>query len=74
MQAPAGSPAGAPPPRAGRVCRVCRKPVTVQGDPQWGKAVHTATGQETGSGGHIAAPIDAGLVRAATAREVGGRS
>jgi hypothetical protein len=74
MQMPVGSRAGAPPPRAGRVCRTCREPVTVQGDPQWGKAVHTATGQETGSGGHITAPIDTGLVRAAIAREAGGRS
>jgi len=60
-------------PRAGRVCRKCREPVTVQGDPQWGKAVHTATGKETGPGGHVAAPIDVGLVRAAMAREAGGR-
>ena len=59
--------------RAGRVCRKCREPVTVQGDPQWGKAVHTATGKETGPGGHVAAPIDVGLVRAAMAREAGGR-
>jgi hypothetical protein len=65
---------GAGLPRAGRVCRKCREPVTVQGDPHWGKAVHTATGKETGPGGHFAAPIDADLVRAAMAREAGGRS
>ena len=38
---------GAKLPRAGRVCRKCREPVTVQGDPHWGRAVHTATGKET---------------------------
>ena len=62
---------GATLPRAGRVCRRCREPVTVQGDPQWGKPVHTATGREIGSDGHLAAPIDADLVRAAIAREAG---
>ena len=70
MQTAAGSRTGAKP-RAGRVCRKCLEPVTVQGDPHWGKAVHTATGKETGSGGHVAAPIDADLVRAAMAREAG---
>ena len=74
MQMPVGSRAGAPLRRAGRVCRTCGEPVTVQGDPQWGKAVHIATGQETGAADHIAAPIDAGLVRAAIAREASGRS
>ena len=39
-----------------------------------GRAVHTATGKETGPGGHVAAPIDADLVRAAMAREAGGRA
>jgi hypothetical protein len=58
-------------PSVGRVCRKCREPVTVQGDPHWGKAVHTASGKETGPGGHLAAPIDADLVRAAIAREAG---
>ena len=70
MQTPAGG-KSARPPSAGRVCRRCREPVTVQGDPQWGKAVHTATGKEIGSGGHVAAPIDADLVWAAIAREAG---
>lgn len=59
------------PPSAGRVCRRCREPVTVEGDPQWGKPVHTATGKEIGSDWHLAAPIDADLVRAAIAREAG---
>jgi hypothetical protein len=70
METAAGS-KGATLPRAGRVCRWCREPVTVQGDPQWGKPVHTATGKEIGAGGHLAAPIDADLVRAAIAREAG---
>jgi hypothetical protein len=58
-------------PQAGSVCRRCREPVTVQGDPQWGKRVHTYTSEETGSDGHLAAPIDVDLVRAAMAREAG---
>lgn len=49
-------------PRTGSVCRECHEPVTVQGDPQWGKAVHALTGDETGSDGHLVAPIDADLV------------
>jgi len=73
MQAPPGSRAGAEAPRGTHACRQCREPVTIVGDLQWGKAVHTATGQETGSGGHVAAPVDADLVRAAIAREAGGR-
>jgi hypothetical protein len=73
MQTAAGS-ESATLPRAARVCRRCREPVTVQGDPQWGKPVHTATGNETGSDGHLAAPIDADLVRAAMAREAAERS
>lgn len=67
MPTVAGSRLDAKPPPAGRVCRKCLEPVTVQGDPQWGKAVHTDTGKETGSGGHVAAPIDADLVREAMA-------
>jgi len=73
METAAGS-KGAKLARAARLCRKCREPVTVQGDPQWGKPVHTATGNETGSDGHLAAPIDADLVRAAMAREAGERS
>ena len=73
METAAGS-KGATLPRAGRVCRRCREPVTVQGDPQWGKPVHTATGREIGSDGHLAAPIDADVVRAAIARESGDAS
>lgn len=71
MQTAAGSRTGAKPRHATHACRKCREPVTVQGDPRWGKAVHTATGQETGSGGHVAAPIDADLIRAATGAEAG---
>lgn len=39
-------------------CRRCGLPVTVTGpDPDLAKAVHTATGSETGPpGGHLAAP------------------
>jgi hypothetical protein len=72
METAAGS-KGARLPRATRVCRRCRESVTVQGDPQWGRAVHTATGSETGSGGHVAAPIDTDLMRAAIARKAGER-
>jgi hypothetical protein len=43
--------AGAAPPRAARACRKCREPVTVPGDPRWGKAVHAVTGQEAGPDG-----------------------
>lgn len=45
---------------AQRWCRRCGKRVTVTGDdPQLGKAVHTATGSETGApDGHLAAPMD----------------
>ena len=73
MQAAPGSCTGGGPLRAPYVCRQCREPVTIQGDPQWGRAVHTVTGQETGPGGQVAAPVDPALVRAMTAREAGER-
>jgi hypothetical protein len=53
------------------VCRHCREAVTVQGDPQWGRAVHTVTGKETGPGGHVAAPIETSLLQAAAALKAG---
>jgi hypothetical protein len=61
-------------PGATIVCRHCREPVTVQGAPRWGKAVHLATGKEQGPGGHVAAPIEASLIRAAAALKGGAGS
>jgi hypothetical protein len=54
---------------SGQQCRRCDQPVTVivaPGiSPYLGKAVHTATGLETGPDGHLAAPIDASPARRA---------
>lgn len=74
MEMAAGRRTGAAPLRAAQVCRRCHEPASVQGDPQWGKAVHSLTNRETGPDGHLVAPIDADLVRAAMAREAGERS
>jgi hypothetical protein len=74
METAAGSRTDVRLPRAARVCRKCREPVTVQGGPQCGEAVHTATGEETGSGGHVAAPIDSDFVRPAVPRKASERS
>jgi hypothetical protein len=52
-------------------CRRCVQPVKITGDPQWGRAVHTVTSKETGPDGHLVAPIDADLARAAVARKAG---
>jgi hypothetical protein len=42
-----------------RWCRRCGKRVTLTGsDPQFGKAVHTASERELGDDGHMVAPID----------------
>ena len=74
MQTAAGERAGTVPPRATVVCHACVQPVTIHGDPQWGKAVHTPTDRELGADGHLVAPIDADIVRAALARKAGARS
>jgi hypothetical protein len=63
-----GGPAGSAPLNAAVVCRAGVKPVTVLGDPEWGMALHAGTRRELGPGGHLAAPIDAGIVRACTHR------
>ena len=42
------------------LCSKCRKPVTVQGEENFGSAVHQ-DGQEEGDDGHLAAPVDARL-------------
>jgi hypothetical protein len=63
-----------PPRRPAHLCRKCELPVTFQGDPDWGKAVHTGTGLETGEGGHLAAPLQAQLAAAFTIRKAGDRS
>lgn len=42
----------------GTRCRECGQSVTVTGEQWIGRAVHTATGRETGQDGHLAAPID----------------
>jgi hypothetical protein len=73
METAAGQRTGAVPLRAAHVCRRCHEPVRVQGDPRWGRAVHSLTNREAGPDGHLAAPIDADLVRAAMAREAGER-
>jgi hypothetical protein len=53
-----------PGPPGAWACNVCRLPVTRSGkDPEWGPVVHADTGQETGPDGHVAAPIEAALVR-----------
>lgn len=43
-------------------CRWCNEPVTVAGDaaisPNFSKAVHAASGLETGPDGYLATPID----------------
>lgn len=63
MEMPAGGRTSAAPLRAVHVCRRCHEPASVQGDPRWGKAVHSLTDRETGPDGHLAAPIDADLTR-----------
>jgi hypothetical protein len=45
----------------GLQCSKCDEPVRLEGDavlPELRKAVHAATGSETGDDGHLAAPID----------------
>jgi hypothetical protein len=37
-------------------------------------ALHAGTRRELGPDGHLAAPIDAGIIRACTARKAGARS
>jgi hypothetical protein len=61
----AASRAGAALPRTALVCRHCLQPAAVLGDDCWGKAVHALTGEETGRDGHVAAPLETTLFRAA---------
>jgi hypothetical protein len=49
-------------PGTGTVCRRCVQRVAVTGDPEWGRAVHVATGSELGANGHLVAPIDAAVM------------
>jgi hypothetical protein len=58
----------------GQVCRRCVGGVTVKGDPEWGPAVHAATGRERGADGHLVAPIDASIVQADAVIGAGARS
>src|ERR1700730_12340958 len=74
VQTAAGERAGTVPPRATVVCHTCVQPVTIHGDTKWGKAVNTHTDRELGAAGHLVAPIDADIVRAAMARQAGARS
>jgi hypothetical protein len=74
MEMAAGRHAGVAPLNAAVVCRAGVKPVTVLGDPEWGMALHAGTHRELGPDGHLAAPIDAGIIRACTARKAGARS
>jgi hypothetical protein len=39
-------------------CRRCGKPVRPDDGPDGTRAVHTASGEETGTDGHHAAPVD----------------
>jgi hypothetical protein len=44
---------------AGLWCRRCGLPARVEGDPEYGRAVHDGTGEELGPPGrHRCAPID----------------
>lgn len=74
METTAGERADTVPPRAAVVCHTCVQPVIIHGDPRWGKAVHARTDLELGADGHLVAPIDADIVRAAMARKAGARS
>lgn len=47
---------------SGTVCRLCGQRVAVEGDPEWGRAVHAGTGGELGRDGHLVAPIDAAVM------------
>jgi hypothetical protein len=70
METAAGGRTSAMPLHATHVCRKCREPVRVQG----GKAVHSPTNREAGPDGHVAAPIEASLLRAAAALRAGAGS
>ncbi len=63
METAAGTPTPTPGPAVySRLrCRKCVQPVTVTGDPRWGRAVHTAPSTETGPDEHLVAPIDGDL-------------
>jgi hypothetical protein len=83
MGTAAASQAGEAPQPAELACRLCAEPVTLVGSPTLEvplrQAVHTATGRETAPGpgkreSHLAAPIDADLMRVAAARKRGTRS
>ncbi len=51
-------------PRTGRAGDTCRQPVTVAGgDPESAGTVLHAGEQDEGDAGHVAAPIEAALVR-----------
>jgi hypothetical protein len=55
-------------------CRKCRQPMTATGDPEWGLAVHTATGEELGGDGHLPAPIEAEFLRTTAVLRTGAGS
>jgi hypothetical protein len=52
-------------------CRKCSLHATVAGDPEFGRAFHTATGSEFGPDGHLTAPIDVPLDTPALAGSTG---
>jgi hypothetical protein len=67
--------AASPPAYSGAwCCRKCLQPMTVIGDPEWGLAVHTATGEELGDDAHLPAPIEADFLRATAALRAGAGS
>lgn len=63
---------------SGLWCRTCALPARVEGEPELGKAVHAATGEELGPDGHPCAPVDfllpSMLEAAAAAREAAARN
>lgn len=63
--------------RSDWICRSCRQPVTLTGSPVLAvslrRAVHTATREERGSKGHLAAPIEPEFVDASVGPGAGVR-
>jgi hypothetical protein len=64
--------------RSDWICRSCRQPVTLAGSPVLAvslrRAVHTATLEERGPEGHLAAPIEPEIAVASAGPAAGERS
>ena len=54
-------------PGTGLWCRACGQPARVEGDPEYGRAVHADSGEELGDDGHLCLPVEfeTGEMRAA---------